>query len=251
MHAGDLGAFQDAVGGLFFIEISTRRWHRSYAAGILYLNLQLKDFYTANRGLTQIHLTVNMVRGKDGAFPTLKCKAAECRHLAAFAVVLARRQAHGARGREPFAFPPGPLRAYSEEYRTLIVQMAEGMNNYHQACQAEVFSAAICRTSMSEFLHTMSSLRALFRRGLPAERQAAQPFPLRPKAHMLDHLVRQKIALWGTPRNFWCYGDEDFVGAIKRIAMQTKHPKSMERVLLAKYRLFAGLHAYSLALANV
>ena len=64
---------------------------------------------------------------------------------------------------------------------------------------------------------------------------------------MLDHLVNDKVPLWGSPKGFWCYGDEDFVGVIKRIAMQTKHPKTMEQILLQEYMIFAGIHALRLA----
>ena len=63
----------------------------------------------------------------------------------------------------------------------------------------------------------------------------------------MDHLVNDKVPLWGSPKGFWCYGDEDFVGVIKRIAMQTKHPKTMEQIILQKYRIFAGIHALRLA----
>ena len=102
IHCGDRGVCQDAIGGLFFIEMANKDWHRSYAAGIAYLSEQLRLYYRAHPGLSQIHLTVNMVKGKDGSYPTLKSKAAECRHLAGFAVVLSQRHANGAAGRAPF-----------------------------------------------------------------------------------------------------------------------------------------------------
>ena len=67
---------------------------------------------------------------------------------------------------------------------------------------------------------------------------------------MMDHVVNEKIQLWGSPRHFWCYAGEDFVGLVKRIAAMTKHPKTLEAVLLNKYRLFAALHAYALEIAQ-
>ena len=247
MHCGDLGVFQDAIGGLLFMEMSNKQWHRSYAAGISYLNAELKQFYAAHAGLSQIHLTANMIKGQTGSYPTLKSKAAECRHLAKFAVVLAHRQASGAAGRAPFHFPHGRLGAYSGEYRLLIVQMATNLDRYHESCMVEPFVVADCQNSMHAFLKALTDLRLLFRRGLAAAFHGKQPFPLRPKGHMLEHLVDDKVPMWGSPKSFWCYGDEDFVGIIKRIALQTKHPRTMEQVLLAKYRLFAGLHAHALA----
>ena len=69
MHCGDLGVFQDAIGGLFFFEMANKDWHRSYAAGIEYLNEELRQYYRAHPGLSQIHLTVNMVKERLGVTP--------------------------------------------------------------------------------------------------------------------------------------------------------------------------------------
>ena len=43
MHCGDLGVFQDAVGGLLWLEISNKGFHRSHAQGVTFLNEQLKE----------------------------------------------------------------------------------------------------------------------------------------------------------------------------------------------------------------
>ena len=36
--------------------------------------------------------------------------------------------------------------------------------------------------------------------------------------------------LWGNPRNFWCYKDEDFVGTVKSVCSRTRHPNTLEEV---------------------
>ena len=51
MHAGDLGTFQDAIGSLFWIEISHKPWHRNQRTGLLRLNADLKRYYAANKDL--------------------------------------------------------------------------------------------------------------------------------------------------------------------------------------------------------
>lgn len=247
MHCGDLGVFQDALGGLLWVEIDNKQWHRSQSVGVEWVNRQLKDYYRANPGLSALNLTVSMLKGAAGSFPTLKCKAAECRHLAPFAVVLARWHAVGKGARAPLTFRNPRLLPYSDEYRGLAVAMATDLNGFHESCQAEPFQAAECQRRMQGFLEALTSLRALMRRGLAADLQAAQPFALRPKGHMLQHLANEQILRWGSPKTFWCYSDEDFVGVIKRIALQTRHPKSMEAILLQKYRLFAAIHALMLA----
>ena len=247
MHCGDLGVFCDAIGGLFFVEMSHKLWHRSYAHGVAYLNAQLALYYRANPTLSQINLTVGMIKGKEGGNPTLRSKAAECRHLSGFALVLAHRHAQGGAGRDPFEFPVGArLQPYSDEYKLLVVKMAASMHRYHDECVQEPFVVDHCKQAMHDFCRATTDLRLLFRRHLPAELHATQPFSWRPKGHMLEHLVDDKICLWGSPREFWCYGDEDFVGLMKRIAQMTKHPKTLENLLLQKFRLHAALHAFAL-----
>ena len=234
MHSGDLGVFQDCIGSLLFLEIANKE-------GIKWLNTQLREYYGAHPGLSQLQLTIGMLMPRDTAYPTLKCKAAECRHLAGFALTIARRH-----NTKLFTFAEPRLAPHSARYRELVVSMAEGLFEYHESCAAPAFVESTCRDAMHKLLNSTVSLRLLFRTGLAPELHESQPFTFRPKGHMLDHMVNEKIQLWGSPRNFWCYADEDFVGLVKRIAVMTKHPRSLETVLLKKYKLLAALHAYAL-----
>ena len=245
MHCGDLGVFQDAIGGLLFLEISRRGYHRNFAQGVRWLNSQLREYYGANPALSKIHLTVSMLRPRETAHPTLKSKAAECRHLSGFAVSIAHR--HLSR---QFVFRNRRLAPYSAEYRTLAVVMAESLHQYHELCAALPFDQVGCRDAMLRFLKAMLDLRALFRRNLAAELHDSQPFPFKVKGHMLEHMANERLATFGSPKAFWCYADEDFVGLITRIAVGTKHPKTLEKVLLQKYQLMATLHEYALSIAN-
>ena len=70
----------------------------------------------------------------------------------------------------------------------------------------------------------------------------AAPFHLRMKTHLLLHLALDMLERWGSPRLFWCYGDESFVGTIKKIAGMSRHPARLEYVVLSKARLYAALH---------
>ena len=51
MHAGDLGAFQDALGGLMWLEINHKAWYRRQAIGLAHLNQDLTNYYKANQHL--------------------------------------------------------------------------------------------------------------------------------------------------------------------------------------------------------
>ena len=75
-----------------------------------------------------------------------------------------------------------------------------------------------------------------------ADADAHQPFHMRVKAHALEHIALDVIPLYGSPRDFWCYGDEAWMGVIKSICARSKHPASLERMVLAKLRLWARTH---------
>ena len=138
------------------------------------------------------------------------------------------------------------LQPYSDDYRRLVVASATEFVAYHDSCAEEPFVVDRCQRAMLQFLVAYDGLRLFFRRSLDAVLHSAQSFRPRPKYHLCDHLVRHKVVLYGSPRLFWCYADEDFVGVIKRIALRTKNSRTVDKVLVAKYRLFASLHAEAL-----
>ncbi len=198
MHAADLGVFQDALGSLFWLEVTNRQWHRSRQAGISYLQGELRDYYRANPHLARLQLTLSQLKASSPRYPSLRAKAAQTRHLADFALALAQRHARGDATRGPFRFrPTSRLGPYSAEYREAVVRLFGGMAGYHRSCRQEPFNAALCKDGMYAVLQGMNTLRLLMRRHLPPEEHPDQPFPLRPKAHMLQHLVEDKILLWG------------------------------------------------------
>ena len=78
---------------------------------------------------------------------------------------------------------------------------------------------------------------------IPLAQQKRLLFHVRPKAHVLQHLVEDKLWLWGSPSQFWCYRDEDYVGAVKTIAAKTKHPHTLEERISEKLMILSGSHA--------
>ena len=89
-------------------------------------------------------------------------------------------------------------------------------------------------------------LHNLWRHGLSEEQAAAMPFHARPKAHMLQHLVEDTIVMFGSPNQFWCYADEDFVGAIKSVCTMSKHPRTLESRVAEKSMITAAVAEYRL-----
>ena len=96
------------------------------------------------------------------------------------------------------------------------------------------------QAGMMLFLHSLGELHKLWREGLSDEESKTQPFHLRPKAHLLQHLVCDQLEFHGNPSHSWCYADESYVGCIKRVASNTKDPRTLEQRLGEKSMLKAG-----------
>jgi hypothetical protein len=247
MHAADLGCFQDALGSLFYLEIDNKQWYRNRVVGMQSLNRMLNQYYAANRhkGFSQVTpLTVQQVITRDPGHPYLKAKAAQTRQLAEFGLVLANRHLHGGQGKMAFRLKRHHrLHGHTEAHLSNLVRLFEGMVEYTSACAAQPFSIEACRQGMYKFLESLEILHVLWRQGLPAAEARHMPFNVRPKSHMLQHLVENKLDPSGTPSNFWCYRDEDYVGAVKTIASKTKHPHTLEKRVAEKLMLTAGLNS--------
>ena len=246
MHSGDLGCFQDALGSLFWLHITNKSWFRSSKVGLASLNDDLKAYYSANhdQGLSSIYpLVMSQVTAKVPGYPCLKSKAAQCRHLADFGLSLAQRHRYGGLGRGAFRFRESSrMYANTDEHLDLLERLFQGLVQYHRACSAVPFPEDQCRQGMYDFLGALSGLNRLWRHGLPADHsEKGLPFHLRPKGHGLQHLVADKLFLFGSPSAFWCYRDEDYIGAVKRIAQASKHPWTIEKRVMEKLRILTKL----------
>jgi hypothetical protein len=204
MHAADLGVFQDVIGSLMWVECTTRAWHRNIPDGLKQLNKDMDDFYSANRdrGLSRATpLAWVQIRSKTYGYPYLKTKAAQTRHLSEFAVLLAQRHAHGLGARAPFQFmPTSRLAGRSQEHLRHLVDMTEGMNEYHQSCSATPFVPSECRAAMRKCLVSLAALNKLWREGLSEAQQSVQPFHLRQKAPPSSLSAEQAAIVYGSTR---------------------------------------------------
>jgi hypothetical protein len=226
-----------------YLEVATKLWHPTIAEGMESLNEELKLYYSANRHLhlsSVYPLSITQLKSRTDPFPSLKAKAAQCRHLGEFALALAYKHKHGTVARPPFRFA-GRLRGHEQEHLENLVGACEGMCRFHRSCKAQPFDAEACKAAMYRCLQCLSALHRLWRQGLPESEQGHQPFAQRPKAHELQHLVEDKLPLWGSPSSFWCYRDEDFIGAVKIIASKSNHPHTLEKRVMEKLIILATL----------
>jgi hypothetical protein len=252
MHSADLGCFADALGSILWLEMANHQWTPNQVEGLKSMNKQLDEFYMGKKNLSKITpLVHSQIVGTKPGYPFLKGKAAANRHLAEFALQLAMKHKYGvpARGdvpaRAPFRFAASHrLSGRDQEHLDLMLQLFQGMAAYCRSCSAAVFDAVACKSSMLSFLDSLSRLNSLWRSGLPVGSPLAKsaPFHLRQKSHMLQHLVMDHIRTYGSPSQFWCYRDEDFVGRVKSICARTKMPSTLELRVLQKIRVLECLH---------
>ena len=55
-----------------------------------------------------------------------------------------------------------------------------------------------------------------------------------PKVHLWEHVCEVQAVLYGNPRYYWCYADEDLVGHLIEIA-ETCHPMTLAISVLFKW----------------
>ena len=100
-----------------------------------------------------------------------------------------------------------------------------------------------CEQAMLKYLDGLSALHELWTGGLDAKLAARQGWHLRPKAHLVQHLVSDTIKIFGSPSSFWCYFDESFVGRAKKIAAMSRHPATIGKMVLKKLGILARLES--------
>lgn len=250
MHAGDSGVFPDSIGSLFYSHITNRRYYRNIKEGMKSLNRQLTAYYTANaaRKLTRVTpLKYSQIRSDKPGFPFLKASAAGCRHLGDFALILAQQHLHGCAERGPFRFPANHrLAGQDDHHNRLVVACFQGMVDYQRSCYGQPFPVDECRDGIYAYMNAHISLHDLYRHGLSEEEAWPLGWHFRPKMHMMQHLIEGKTILFGSPMMFWCYGDEDYMGAIKSVCAMTKHPATLEVRVCEKAEIMSGVIVYEL-----
>ena len=240
------------LGSILWLEITHKAFHRSKEAGLRDLNGHLKDFYRAHPNLSSLYpLAYTQLRGKKSNYPVLKAKAAQTRHLAGFALIVANWHMYGRGARPPYAFRAGSrLGPHSAEHRDLLLQLCTAVVAYYRSLSTRPFSQQDCKGAMYSVLQSLHSLHDLWRRDAPEGAQLFLPFNLRPKAHMLQRMIEDQLSTYGSPSSNWRYGDEDFCGAVKSICASLRHPSTLEARVCEKASLFSSIARYELEVAE-
>jgi hypothetical protein len=246
MHAGDLGTFADALGSLFYLEMTCRLWHSTQAVGIVALNISLQQFYSRTPGLSRLGaVTKTRLVSKSHPYPYLHAKAAQTRHLSEFALELAYKHALGVpgpQGRPAFAFTEAsPMAGKTQLHLDLMVKVFQGFERYCRSLNTVPFDGSMCSGALILYLQSMAALNSLWREGRSEDEAKRLPWHLRQKCHLMEHVALDHVPRFGSPAKSWCYRDEDYVGAVKRICSKTKHPATLEARVMLKLRLLEAL----------
>lgn len=192
MHCVDLGVGQDLVGGAFwsilkYLEGSNR--NQRLAA----LFRRIQDFYKrANTPSRLDALTLGMV--KTAGMPAkLKSKAHECRCLVPFAAEEVAR-----------------LHAQNKGDVVLdhLTRALGSLRELSQLATEEEWPAMRAAHLLGIIGSAWNDLADY----------SPEVFRVKPKFHMLQHLVLHVAPIHGSPARYWCYMDEDWGGRIVKLA---------------------------------
>eukprot|EP00969_Alexandrium_andersonii_P218521 9652696-Alexandrium_andersonii.AAC.1 len=115
-----------------------------------------------------------------------------------------------------------------------VLQAAVNLLNFYMLLGAPEWSPSVgadaCRTFCMAY-------RALFLEAKAAGREGF--WVMKPKVHMFQEFGEYQTHLFGSPKLFWAYRDEDFVGWVATLAKSRGGPKTCSTVarnVLEKYR---------------
>ena len=195
----------------------------TYADRIKCLAADLKTWYqrTGERTRLQGALTLERVR-TNGGWPKLKAKAAATRHLIAYALFIVTR----------FGDPADPTWG---NHDVLAQGLLQCIQEFYLLIDAESqFLSPGARTRLPELGMMIGSLYTqLANIGFGME---AKIWKMMPKIHLVDHLCYDQAPVFGNPRYFWTYGDEDLIGQLIDMSDQL-HPASLAASMLTKWVL--------------
>ena len=200
MHTVDLGVGQDVVGGVF--------WEAVVQPGLFEsgtLDGRMKELWNMIQSFYKHNPPQSRLEGPGGwtfkqkirptatDVPSLKCKAAQCRGVQDFVPDLA-----------------GVLHAVRDTPHTQRVkELASHFVALKQHLSVE-YDLPAAKVSLREFLKVY--------RLLEEEGEADCVWKMRPKCHLLFHLVEQACPHHGAVYNFWNYAEESVAGKFGKMA---------------------------------
>ena len=228
LHALDLGFASHCVGNTMWETIRRHAWGKSTLdANAEALNNDMIQFCKDSKVPSRIQgqLTAERIRStSDSGYPKLKAKGAQTRHLAPYALHLARRfQRHAVDGHDQ----------KTVDHDRAVVGVCHYLCRlYHLfATSSQFFTAEV----KSELIQIGNILPQLYQTLYVASANAGvKAWKMTPKLHLIQELCLFYCQVWGNPSYYWTYCDEDLVKLMVEIATSC-HPLTMAATALVKW----------------
>lgn len=221
LHTVELGVAAHIIGNIFWELISAHAFGKpNQQENAAELEKRMHSHYKTHKtsGKLQGKLVVERIRTSKG-WPKIKAKAAAVRHLAPFAVELAKE------------FNTGTL------HDRRRVALAELLVEFYKILQSEdMFLNPDARVRLPELGYDLCMLYSNL--ADEAARNGVKGWKFSPKHHLMLHLCEWQGPEYGNPRFYWVYADEDLVGRLIEVA-HSCHPSTMSVVAIFKWMTFA------------
>ena len=219
LHTVDQGVASHVIANIFWECVKKHVWHPSRqddnVEGLMHDIQQHYKSSATPKGHSRLQgkLIVDRLRSASG-YPKLKAKAAATRHLADFALILARRHLDAKR----VALIEMLVRFYTivhsdgmfmqPEHKEELPGLGRRLMQIYGQLSAEALSAG----------------RKLYK--------------ISPKHHLFVHLCEWQAVEMGNPRYYWTYADEDLVGSMIEVA-ECCHPRTLAGTAMYKWLIYA------------
>ena len=217
LHAVDLGVASHAIANVFARCIRKRAWGgRTYDQNVAALGEEVKTWYKRNKGGARIQgeLTWERLKTTNG-WPKLKAKAAATRHLAEFALELAKQHCQ------------------DDPRIVAIVQLL--CEFYDWLAKEGVYMGEAATSRLPQVGQNLCALYGQLAR--EAFDRKEKMWKMTPTFHLFLHLCEWQIPdLRLNPRSYWTYADENLVGSLVEVA-ESCHVSTLAATSMTKWVL--------------
>ena len=200
-------------------------WGNNQNERVAVLQRRIDDFQKTNKGTAKLQGKLTFERLRTGGdWPKLRAKAACTRHLSRFALLLAVEADNALP-----ADAPADVKLHSRRRRAVnqtLVRFYEILDEHDRFFpeDALVELERIGRTLLVVYTQLSAEARNNQRR----------MWKLIPKVHLFDHICCIAVRVWGNPKKYWTYSDEDLQKLMKTIALSC-HTSTMAESGLLKW----------------
>ena len=215
LHTVDLGLASHIIGNILWIQANVRNVFggSNQETRVSRLENDISKWYSRNKKACKMQhkLIIERLRTKK-SWPKLKAKAAATRHLARYALEL--MQLHF-----------DDTNDENKEYDTMCLTVIRLLVRFYDILES---SSMFLSNDVKKELPTLA-----LQLGTCYQRLAADAFArglrlwkITPKLHLFMHLCEIQAIVFGNPRFYWTYADEDLVRHMIEIASSV-HPSTL------------------------